>query len=535
MFKIGFGRSSLLFLFLLLGYVLAAQSHSDSLPWRLATSHKTDVEQKLSHPKVNVIHQDRLGFIWIGTDYGLNRYDGHQVQNFYLDQDELSSNRITHILEDAQGFFWLIEAYSYYETCLKVEHISFWDPFQQRIVNEEQIFQEQLPFTWKEVQHFFQSKDGQLFFYLKQKESWTYTLNRRFERLDLPKDFFPIQSSLNNGLWGQLGTQVMELSLEGANLRSFKIVEGTRCQRIIEGFQEDVHYKSHSVRAQPIPMATNPLGWYTGLGEGLPETIQSFLTSNRSVLHIDREKQRYWVYNGKWRPYDKNGNLLIPPDQLTATKRAIHLKDYLFDAAGMIWDDTPSGIVIQKLELDYFERYLDAPKGINNSPYKVRGVMASEDKMLVGTFHGNQLVNFSSGNTEPLSIKDQRLARSTFISFVQENDSTAWAFNHRLLKINTQDWTLEKEVEMPTIDIPGMKAKIWGAFQAKSGKLVFLSALFRNFFLRVKRKSLIIWIGKLSEAVPSKYRLVVAEVVSGIHRVSLAVVGITVVIPSFLF
>ena len=75
MFKIGFGRSSLLFLFLLLGYVLAAQSHSDSLPWRLATSHKTDVEQKLSHPKVNVIHQDRLGFIWIGTDYGLNRYD----------------------------------------------------------------------------------------------------------------------------------------------------------------------------------------------------------------------------------------------------------------------------------------------------------------------------------------------------------------------------------------------------------------------------------------------------------------------------
>ena len=53
--------------------------------------------------------------------------------------------------------------------------------------------------------------------------------------------------------------------------------------------------------------------------------------------------------------------------------------------------------------------------------------------------------------------------------------------------------------------------------------------------MRVIQRSLIIWIGKPSEAVPSKSRLVVAEVVSGIHRVSLAVVGITVVIPSFLF
>ena len=65
--------------------------------------------------------------------------------------------------------------------------------------------------------------------------------------------------------------------------------------------------------------------------------------------------------------------------------------------------------------------------------------------------------------------------------------------------------------------------------------LLSVVVVFRNFFLRVKRKSLIIWIGKLSEAVPSKNRVVVAEVFSGIHRVSLAVVSITVVIPSFLF
>ena len=75
--------------------------------------------------------------------------------------------------------------------------------------------------------------------------------------------------------------------------------------------------------------------------------------------------------------------------------------------------------------------------------------------------------------------------------------------------------------------------------------MLFLSSVvvvFRNVSLRVKLRSLIIWIiiiiwigGKISEAVPSKSRVNVAEVVSGIHRVSLAVVRITVVIPSFLF
>ena len=49
------------------------------------------------------------------------------------------------------------------------------------------------------------------------------------------------------------------------------------------------------------------------------------------------------------------------------------------------------------------------------------------------------------------------------------------------------------------------------------------------------RASVIIRIGKIREAVVSKPRIKVAEVVSCIHRVSLAVVSIPVVMTSFLF
>ena len=34
------------------------------------------VENGLSSSDINCLIQDKLGFIWIGTDNGLNRYDG---------------------------------------------------------------------------------------------------------------------------------------------------------------------------------------------------------------------------------------------------------------------------------------------------------------------------------------------------------------------------------------------------------------------------------------------------------------------------
>lgn len=48
----------------------------------LANIEHFGIEEGLSHRTIFSIHEDKRGFIWIGTQYGLNRFDGHEFKWF---------------------------------------------------------------------------------------------------------------------------------------------------------------------------------------------------------------------------------------------------------------------------------------------------------------------------------------------------------------------------------------------------------------------------------------------------------------------
>ncbi|HEY0678022.1 MAG TPA: two-component regulator propeller domain-containing protein [Chitinophagaceae bacterium] len=67
----------------------------------------------LSHRKVNCILQDRRGFMWIGTDDGLNRYDGNKFVPFRHEPSNpssMSGNIVTSLVEDKEGIIWIATA-----------------------------------------------------------------------------------------------------------------------------------------------------------------------------------------------------------------------------------------------------------------------------------------------------------------------------------------------------------------------------------------------------------------------------------------
>ncbi|MCO6499599.1 MAG: hypothetical protein J5I47_04370 [Vicingus serpentipes] len=67
------------------------------------------VEDGLSQNSVNYIFQDHNGFIWLGTQDGLNKYDGYKFIHYRKqinDTNSLSDNFILTIAEDSRGNIW---------------------------------------------------------------------------------------------------------------------------------------------------------------------------------------------------------------------------------------------------------------------------------------------------------------------------------------------------------------------------------------------------------------------------------------------
>ena len=64
----------------------------------------------LSQSRVSQIVQDRQGFMWFGTQYGLNRFDGHEFKLFVHEagqDNSLSGAYIFSLFEDRDGFLWV--------------------------------------------------------------------------------------------------------------------------------------------------------------------------------------------------------------------------------------------------------------------------------------------------------------------------------------------------------------------------------------------------------------------------------------------
>jgi signal transduction histidine kinase/ligand-binding sensor domain-containing protein/DNA-binding response OmpR family regulator len=64
------------------------------------------IEDGLSNNSITAIVQDSLGFVWIGTKHGLNRYDGANFKIYSREQNNLPGNDISVLHIDRKNRFW---------------------------------------------------------------------------------------------------------------------------------------------------------------------------------------------------------------------------------------------------------------------------------------------------------------------------------------------------------------------------------------------------------------------------------------------
>ena len=78
---------------------------NDAVPFR-----KLTISEGLSSHEITCIYQDSRGFIWIGTDNGLNRFDGYQIQiyrNDHSNGNTIGGNTVRCLFEDRNNNLWI--------------------------------------------------------------------------------------------------------------------------------------------------------------------------------------------------------------------------------------------------------------------------------------------------------------------------------------------------------------------------------------------------------------------------------------------
>jgi signal transduction histidine kinase/ligand-binding sensor domain-containing protein/AraC-like DNA-binding protein/ActR/RegA family two-component response regulator len=70
-----------------------------------------DRSLNLSNNVIHTIAQDSIGFLWIGTSYGLNKYDGNELTQYLFnptDDSSIGDNYIQEIYLDSDGVLWIL-------------------------------------------------------------------------------------------------------------------------------------------------------------------------------------------------------------------------------------------------------------------------------------------------------------------------------------------------------------------------------------------------------------------------------------------
>ncbi len=87
--------------------LLTAVALAQYLPFRFG---HIGTDQGLSNQLVTCVVRDQTGYLWVGTENGLNRYDGYRFEHFLSVPDNPASLRdsaISTLFEDRAGHLWV--------------------------------------------------------------------------------------------------------------------------------------------------------------------------------------------------------------------------------------------------------------------------------------------------------------------------------------------------------------------------------------------------------------------------------------------
>jgi len=425
----------------------------------------------LSHRDVYSIHQDRLGFIWMGTKYGLNRYDGHEFKHFTRHQHGLASNEINLILEDREGWLWVFQMENW-ENAYGVQHLSFVNTRSLSVHNFAEHFKK-APFHPTDI--FSAIADGQGGIYLGLRNGdlvhyrggqFVLRKNRDNRQLNLLlSQFIAPQTLLAN--FASKGQIIREaVLLDTFNHLQDYVHEG----RFLELFK--LTSKSDYVSAEEFE---NEQG-VTEMKLSLPDQKAFSFTSDwLSRFYYDKKRQFFWykslnqlqvIHPQQGLVYD------FMPINPEIAQNEIHC--IYFARQVLTYIGTANGFYIVNLRESPFRRYLylnPRENGLSDL-YSCRQMTQQGDFLYVNTNKLRQKINLKTGASSPLpkqgaDFKARNAIDHDFVlSVLPDQQGKLW-FGERLLSHYNPVTGQEKIYDTQQFQ----HSNIWSIYRADSDHL----------------------------------------------------------------
>ena len=398
-----------------------------------------NIEQGISQSTIEAIFQDSEGYIWLGTNDGLNRYNGYEfkIYNYEEYQNSISHNGITDITEDKYGNIWVNTVSGVNKINKKTEKISNYTEINGKIKEDsttEIIVTKDnniLVGTYEGL-NIYNSKEDRFDVILEQKDGI------------LSSCIYSIDEDINGNIW--IGT---ELGLNKLS-KDFKVLETyTSESEIYNIFCDDengfVWAGSDSSGLLKIDTKTKEVTQYINDIED-----ENSIPSNQVGAIIRDRKGNLWVgtTNGLARYNEKNDSFDVYKNKVYDKNSLVYndVRSIIEDREGVLWVGTYSGISIFDTEssIKYYNAGLD--DGYLLSENMVHGIYEDDEGYLwVGSrTKGVNIIDRENNTSKSISMENNNVIQSNSI-----NDITGYkdfifvATDAGVLKINKKENTIQ--------------------------------------------------------------------------------------------
>ncbi|MEL6831618.1 MAG: two-component regulator propeller domain-containing protein [Bacteroidota bacterium] len=416
-----------------LAYQVIGQTYHGSI-------RKIGLEDGLSHYKVLSLLAETDG-MWIGTEDGLDFFDGYHWQYWPGESGTLTEKNISFLEKDQAGFLWVFHARDFKDRST-ITSIDLITPERDSVFQLTGSSYLSPPFLPSDIQHFFVDEEDRLYFFAKQ-QLWCYTKAEQFQPISLPPGFTPHDIFADGSYIGRLDEKLVLLTA-GGEVRQTLDYPLQNCAYDFLGDAEQFW----------IFQLDGPCKIYRRV-EGTDE-YQSELVSLPELSYVfpallcyNAQEHEIWIKNGEYvYLLDAENNL-----KYHYPKPA---RQIILDDAGNYWFGK-NQINILQLQPKRFERLLWNKGKKGPARIRCRGIIEKDGQLLVATYRGVRRINLADHQLNTPARYD-----TLGFSFLKDRQEQLWLGRRDVLKLDTSATVVEERYQ-------ANRTRIWSLFEDRNG------------------------------------------------------------------